>query len=112
MHTKEPWSRGQLLNTAITRTWSKEAREAAEEEERQYVFANFSPSDEGRGRKLIARVFPGHDFEDNHRLITAAPNLLFAVNAAISVINPVREIDFTVLEILRSARKIATRGRK
>jgi len=47
------WQQGRLLLTNITRRWSKEQRDEADDIERRTAFANFTESDEGRSREYV-----------------------------------------------------------
>lgn len=73
------WCRGITLNTPQTKTWSKEQLAANDEIERSMVFANFTATDKGRSRLLVATVAQENaDYESNANLIAAAPDLLRA----------------------------------
>ena len=71
-HTPGPWQQGRLLETPTTRKFSDDMRKQYDAEERRMVFANFSPVDEGRGRRRVAVC----DSAEDARLIAAAPDLL------------------------------------
>ena len=63
--------------TNNTRRWSKEEIERNDRTEGLMVFSDFTTEDEGRGRKLVCTLNENHpDFENNRRLIEAAPKLL------------------------------------
>ncbi len=70
-HTPGPWTQGVTLVTRDTRQWSAEQIAANDAHERRMVFVNFSSSDEGRGRRLIATC----EREEDAQLIADAPRL-------------------------------------
>lgn len=82
-HTPAPWKQGELLDTYSTLKWSDDDRDRASKRESLMVFSNFTPEDQGRSRKLIASCsIELHDIKEaeaNARLITAAPDLLQAL---------------------------------
>ena len=66
-HTQGRLSQGRTLSTRITQRWSQEEWERNEARERCLVFADFTPIDEGRGRRLVAECHQGA--EDARRLV-------------------------------------------
>lgn len=53
-HTKEPWTQGVTLRTKGTQHWTTEQVEANNAIERRHIFSNFSTTDEGKSRVLVA----------------------------------------------------------
>ena len=74
-HTPGPWHQGRTLSTEQTRRWTKDEFASNEARERRMVFSNFSATDQGRSRQLVA-VF---EREEDARLGAAAPDLLAAL---------------------------------
>src|ERR1700687_467295 len=71
-HTPGPWKCGVTLSTLQTQRWSKEKWAENDAIEGKSIFASFMSADNGRSRRLIARVENEHDAP----LIAAAPDLL------------------------------------
>lgn len=66
-HTQGRLKQGYTLATPQTRQWTGEQWEQNEAREKCLVFADFTPLDEGRGRKLVAACRQGP--EDARRLV-------------------------------------------
>lgn len=49
------WQQGYLLDTGVTRRWSRREREYANNIEKCIAFAHFTPRDDGRSRKFVFR---------------------------------------------------------
>lgn len=76
------WTRGKLLKTRITSQWDQESFEKTNCYERARVFSNFSEEDQGKSRVLVCTLNVSHqDYELNGSLISAAPELLDALQA-------------------------------
>jgi hypothetical protein len=71
-HTPGPWRQGYTLTTKQTQCWTPEERAANDRRERLCVFANFTFSDEGRGRVLVAACRR----EEDAQAISVLPDLL------------------------------------
>jgi hypothetical protein len=70
--TKGPWKQGFTLSTPVTRRWSDAERAANDEREKRLVFAEFTSTDHGSGRKLVAVC----ETKEDARLIATTPDLL------------------------------------
>lgn len=77
-HTPGPWEQGRTLTTRETTRWTQERLAANDATEACMVFANFSSSDNGKGRVLVARCERAEDAS----LIASGPELLDAAKAA------------------------------
>lgn len=80
-HTPGPhfklWSQGRTLMTAQTKRWPVEQIRTNDAVESLMIFEGFTAEDQGRGRRLIARVAENHpNAPENATLIAAAPELL------------------------------------
>lgn len=74
--TRGTWTHGRTLMTAQTSRWTTEQFERNEASERQRVFANFSPADEGRSRFQICNEASA---EDAAYIAAASPSVILAL---------------------------------